>query len=610
MLLSAFICTCIALLSTFDCRACLYQHERHSALGMALASEGLVQYSLTKSLQLIQRSNFSSCFPLNSDSWLRRPRLGNSNDSSLDENYARQLILTEAPNMLHHSKPFVPSKYAKYALGQSICREGSRLLDLKRALEEVKGDDEEGTKNLIRIWTVRLVYLSAHYHQHRPAADEAFHRLSITGQRKKECRAERKGYLVGNFDFECKQAKFLVVRFFQNGIGANMRLAAVPALMAGLATGRIVLFINNAPSGPDFLQRPWDLASCARRDAQCFFMPASPCVLTLEEIDSAYTLGRSEMRQIFRTGAIPADHKSDRVLILQLSYRPQRTPPNLRSAIYSLAKPVVEQLLKEKHEDKSVTTKNSSQDFASHPLKAALRSILHEEMSPKDSYEYYGANSPVFHGLLLYALRPMPRARASIDEVVNEVLPLDFETEHAIGLPIRGSDKCETESDCLSFTQYLRAATQLVQANLKQSRTTSIIITTESEAVFKEIQDYFSLSANATQLPLRFLLNHRDIRQNSGFAKDFITSPKISADQVMHSAISSLALQLTPGLTVGNCCSNFHLMLADFLHSGCGTASSNKFQCLQDNSDPDLRVCCKWDKTPVCLKRRNQTVSQ
>ena len=68
-------------------------------------------------------------------------------------------------------------------------------------------------------------------------------------------------------------------------------------------------------------------------------------------------------------------------------------------------------------------------------------------------------------------------------------------------------------------------------------------------------------------------------------------------DANMLSSMSSLKAQLLPRLSIGNCCSNFHIMLNDFLFEGCGAASENTFMCLQEyDGDPLLQVCCAWHK--------------
>jgi hypothetical protein len=78
-------------------------------------------------------------------------------------------------------------------------------------------------------------------------------------------------------------------------------------------------------------------------------------------------------------------------------------------------------------------------------------------------------------------------------------------------------------------------------------------------------------------------------------------------DDIMLSAISSLKLQLHARHTVGNCCSNFHLLLFDFLEEGCGPAKDQNVECLQDNEAPEYRLCCLWSKTDECLNKKNAT---
>jgi hypothetical protein len=74
----------------------------------------------------------------------------------------------------------------------------------------------------------------------------------------------------------------------------------------------------------------------------------------------------------------------------------------------------------------------------------------------------------------------------------------------------------------------------------------------------------------------------------------------------MLSAMSSLKAQLLPRITIGNCCSNFHALLNDFLSEGCGAASDNTFLCLQEYEVPELRVCCGWHRQ--CIAEKQQLI--
>jgi hypothetical protein len=47
---------------------------------------------------------------------------------------------------------------------------------------------------------------------------------------------------IGIFDYQCPTAKHLILSLGGNGLGANIRVAAVAGLLAGLAANRIVVF--------------------------------------------------------------------------------------------------------------------------------------------------------------------------------------------------------------------------------------------------------------------------------------------------------------------------------------------------------------------------------
>ena len=139
----------------------------------------------------------------------------------------------------------------------------------------------------------------------------------------------------------------------------------------------------------------------------------------------------------------------------------------------------------------------------------------------------------------------------------------------------------------------------------------SIIVTSESAQVQEEQQLYLKGdSVNESPMPFQFVNNDFDLHQGTG-NPEMMTSRVTNAthDEFMLSAISSLKLQLHARYTVGNCCSNFHLLLFDFLEEGCGPAKDQKAECMQENEDPEFRLCCRWSKTEECDRKRNITTS-
>jgi hypothetical protein len=78
----------------------------------------------------------------------------------------------------------------------------------------------------------------------------------------------------------------------------------------------------------------------------------------------------------------------------------------------------------------------------------------------------------------------------------------------------------------------------------------------------------------------------------------------------MESTLVALKLQLHAKHVIGNCCSNFHLLLFDLLRNGCGLAESQ--QCLQETKNPEYHVCCQWTKSDefdIQYGRKNATAS-
>jgi hypothetical protein len=58
---------------------------------------------------------------------------------------------------------------------------------------------------------------------------------------------------VGNFDYECPNAKFIVSNLPNEGMGHSLCYGAVSSLLLGLGMDRVVLFVNSTP---------WTAASC------------------------------------------------------------------------------------------------------------------------------------------------------------------------------------------------------------------------------------------------------------------------------------------------------------------------------------------------------------
>ena len=349
-----------------------------------------------------------SCLGFNSKSWLEGTRLGNTRDGNITHDMAMDMILN-TPSLIDHG-PFVSS--------QTICHKQSRFLNWT-------DDGSDGDKSL-KYWALRLAYLSYWSLQHKDAQKEAELR------RDNDCEKELEDHGVGVFDYECPDAKFLVVAMGEMGLGAVMRLGAVNALMAGMATNRTVVFVNNIGQhrkvSSKSLWKPWVHASCQRGDIQCFFMPPTPCTVTLEEIENAKVLSRSEGRMVFKFGQLPEGHENERVYVCNFILRPQHLPTTFRPNLLALSNTIVERFREAHPNDERGAVMARATDLL----------LETEEMEEDRPYYYFGAVSKVHHAAVFYSMRPNPHYSAKIDHILDQIVPQNYNPDISFGLPIRG----------------------------------------------------------------------------------------------------------------------------------------------------------------------------
>jgi hypothetical protein len=373
----------------------------------AAQDSNVVQDEDTNIATVPSLSTRQKCFPHNSEAWLQGPRLGNLDESLMNDDFVKLMTL-QLPYMLS-----LPGK-AKPLLGQTIAFESSRFVD-----DAESGDDPKS----MRLWTVRLIYLSMIYHQHVQAIPEV---ETLYGSNTEVCQKERKALGIGRYDFECPNAKFIIASLSDNGLGANIRSGATTLLIAGLISDRIVLFVNNAPQGAyEYLQKPWDLASCDRRDAQCFFLPSSPCTVTHKDIKDAHVLKKPEQRALFKKGELPEDHKDNKVWVILLNFIPVlKTPKHLSESLHNYSKSLIGNV--------------PETDPRLPVLKLAMDHLLDEEVSRPTGYNFAAANLKLNHALNFYAMRPNLEYSAKMEKILEEIIPDDFEADNSFGLPIRG----------------------------------------------------------------------------------------------------------------------------------------------------------------------------
>jgi hypothetical protein len=385
-------------------------------------------------------------------------------------------------------------------------------------------------------------------------------------------------------------------------------MGVVNAVLMGIATGRITILLNSLTSKhsiPEGLHEELWLSSCDRKDMQCSFLPTTPCVVTQENIDfDLVYVPEGVARHIRRRGIILNQTLAE----YRYLYTDSRVTPvpdkgvmgKVRGALTHQAKLLVDQVRR--------STNGLPQEKFS-VLDEALRRLEQGFVQPMDQglYPYRNRNSAIHHAALLYVLRMQRKLQSRIDAKVKQILSRTphFDPSLSIGLPIRGSDKCWGESKCLNFSTYMDLSQDIWKERFETiagAKKGTIVVTTEASDIASSSRLYQSDT-------LSIVMNTDDTLQNTGRPRN--PKYRYQADAIMESTLIALRLQLYAKVTVGNCCSNFHLLLFDLLYGGCGL-SLEPPQCLQEAKDPKYHVCCSWTATDECdlqWGRKNATDS-
>jgi hypothetical protein len=362
------------------------------------------------------------CLDLNSREWVDGPRYGNEGLHYSSE-YASQVLTQPISDSLARllrasDGPSVELKgdTLPTLLSQSLCHESSRFRAIDRN---------------VRSWTTRLIYLAMIHHQQRHSLSEALLRFTPSDGVSNSCQTHlQQEHGVGMYDFECRGAKFVVASLADIGLGANVRGGMIEALLVGLISDRVVLFVNNAPVGHKFLRKPWALVSCPRRDYQCFFFPPSPCVLSHKDIIGAYQLTKAEAANL-RSGKAPIGPAAhEKVWQLTLSFTPQQQIPlGAAERLYNHSMALLQPLLKD-------------ESFASDPRRSVLvraaRQILQRNESRRAGYNYGAANLPIHHALAVFSTRPNLYNAQRLLDGVDASQARESDETISVGLPIRG----------------------------------------------------------------------------------------------------------------------------------------------------------------------------
>mmetsp|Transcript_5138 Transcript_5138/g.8437 ORF Transcript_5138/g.8437 Transcript_5138/m.8437 type:complete len:742 (+) Transcript_5138:42-2267(+) len=518
----------------------------------------------------------SECFPHNSKAWMTGTRWSNA-DVNLTDDFVYHQILTDSP-LLHPS-------YFKTIASQTICHEDSRFRNPSSDEWDIQNDA------LIDEWEVRLLYLAIHHYNHAPAVPEA---------RARQACSRDATSTIPKMDYECPNAKFLVANIAPSGLGAAFRLGAVSTILMAIATDRIPIFVNNLDGGgAKFLKNPSQLASCPRGDHQCFYLPTTPCTLLAKDIRNAMVLPEYDARDLRRQGILFNTTYADATILVT---EPRLNPPKqwsiqtkIQAKLYAIAMQLIDGM-----RDAAPPAQLQVLEAAAARIQLDNATIAYGENKNASSTEYIYSNryTKTAHATLMYLMRPNRHYQRLSDEIVASVVPKDVDRSRSIGLPIRGSDKCTAESLCYGFDTYMKLVNRMWEEQLKggdddgNKTKGELFLTTEDKTILEARKAY----ARNDSFPYRFIVNQKDVLQGSGKPKSY----KDRADAIMLSSIVSMKLQLQSKFVVGNCCSNFHLMIFDMVREGCGAVRDSQAMCLQEHPDPEFHICCGWTRTDEC----------
>ena len=550
----------------------------------------------------------NECFAFNSDQWINGSIFSN-NDDGITPGLLDTLI--EGPKNLRK----LPSLF-----DQTICHKDSPLRNFSPQTTTNPQNDGGGMDRLASVedWYQRFLYLALHWKFHRPALDEHRSRKSCASKDTETGTDLLQSFMdhqeIRHMDFECRGTKFVVIPMGSIGFGAFLNTMASLSILLALRTNRIPIF-----SSKSFFywqkrkgnQDPWLLAPshCGRKDMQCYFLPISPCTVTNEDLEAAPLYGSTgkEQRFLFKNMTMPPELENEKVVVLNsgLAAKSMDTPD-----MRQIASVVVEELLGEwKKAQNEGDISWSDEDWEDMEL-------AHRWITEKTTTDPVGLLRHVY----VYMLRPNSHYKDLLERQMSVLVPRAIDPSETIGIAIRGSDKCISESMCLSFDRYMELATDVAYPGLLSSDNTSsssfpttadirpkLIMTTEDPQIFNDSLVY----QHNNSFPFQFLVNGNDNMQGSGFPRGFSSGEK---EKTIVSSLVALKFHFNAGRVYLNCCSNFHLVLNYLLQGQCGArrhghdfvfgnnddselAPPPVAQCLgNDNIPRRYRICCRWSK--------------
>ena len=414
----------------------------------------------------------------------------------------------------------------------------------------------------------------------------------------------------------CEGKKFIVTNWKGGvGLGAALKSGMGEAFEAALRHDRILIFAWDRFSDKEEkfdiidlekLKGRNTLLDCEDGGVDCFFLPMSTCSVSdadLLDVNQTAYLGEVKRRRaglVYKhPDSVPPEVENKRIWTLAERF--------IASHDYKLVSPIASLAALQRYVDEGV--------------EAAGDGFI----APKT------VSSHVLHVTFkLYFLRMREEFVSKIKDVVADAFAKhpNFDPNTAVGLPIRASDKCISESDCLYFGQNM----EIIDGYIADEDTKSVILTSESkDAIYKERTEWiaeveekraagtYKASGKSVPRTYDFILNSEDVMQGTGLFQGVNrwynakrqrsineateeTTKEMTKSNVMASTFEAFFMQLHAKANILNCCSNF-LQLLEMVNSvaDCGrTTEKINMMCSRDlPEESGLRIGCFSGKTKV-----------
>ena len=445
-------------------------------------------------------------------------------------------------------------------LNETVCAPESAVMSqpnnaksIGEVIDLLARKDVEGKAKAMALLS-QLIYAAIHENQYGPARNEALKHMNENSD-------------AISFSIECPDAKYLIFEGFTapTGLGSHLRTRmAIPTFLTGLAHGRIVLYTKVGE------RTPMTIVNCDRGDLQCSFLPMSPCLPSMGDIQSAMVvakdwdntlLNHTEQRVIKLSRAVERDFaaalkvgETGKLKIVENFFTPDQRKWRMDNLVTAVAR----------------TVANNLYDA---PGKADDLAATFQQMMEAEEFQ-----SRVIAAAQLFITRPNRKTRSQIQEAMNSSFPPQYNPKAALGIPLRGSDKCLKEQKCAHFGRLIEQAhNEFPMDDLRH-----LVVTSEDAKYLDDAVLWKVMNGKKSSGHLELVMNKDDVMQATGQLQYLLDKP-IPMEDIMTSTMTAWAFQLRAGLSFLNICSNFHRLFEGSIDFGCAAAKAWKRQDVECN---------------------------